>query len=90
MHGDFRVVNDAAGNIFARFNQSRTNVGWTAGVGIEHMLGSHWTARAEMRYVDLGTKSVSCTESITDLCSVYRGEFSNTLMLGLVGLSYKF
>ena len=87
---DYTVINDSAGNIFARFTQNRTKVGWTAGVGLEHMFGPHWTARAEARYVDLGTKSVSCTEGSSGLCGAYRGEFSNTLMMGLVGLNYKF
>ena len=77
----------------ASFNQDRTKVGWTAGVGIEHMFSRHWTARAEFRYVDLGTSEVACT-SADDLRSCvsnnFRDEFSNTLMLGLVGLNYKF
>src|SRR4029079_6854867 len=89
-NNDHTVINDPSGNIFARFTQNRTKVGWTAGVGVEHMFGPHWTARAEVRYVDLGTKNVSCTEGNGVLCTAYRGEFSNTLMMGLVGLSYKF
>jgi outer membrane immunogenic protein len=90
VNNDYAVINDFAGNIFARFTQDRTKVGWTAGIGVEHMFGPHWTARAEVRYVDLGTTSVPCNEGTTNLCSAYRGEFSNTLMMGLVGLSYKF
>jgi outer membrane immunogenic protein len=90
VNNDYTVINDSAGNIFARFIQNRTKVGWTAGIGVEHMFGPHWTARAEFRYVDLGTKGVSCTEGITVLCGTYRGEFSNTLVMGLVGLNYKF
>ena len=89
VRNDFTVF-DVDSNIFARFNQNRTKVGWTAGFGIEHMFGPHWTARGELRYVDLGTKAVSCTEGFPDLCSTYRGEFSNTLVMGLVGLNYKF
>jgi outer membrane immunogenic protein len=90
VRNDFKVIDDFDGVIFARFSQNRTKVGWTAGLGVEHMFGPHWTARAELRYVDLGTKAVSCTEGIPDLCSTYRGEFSNTLVMGLVGLNYKF
>jgi outer membrane immunogenic protein len=75
------------------FPQDQTKVGWTAGVGAEYMLSQHWTARAEFRYVDLGRNSVACTTT-TRSCSIgrsaYRGEFSNTLKLGLVGLNYKF
>jgi outer membrane immunogenic protein len=78
------------------FNQRQTRIGWTAGVGAEYMFSPHWTARAEFRYVDLGTKQVSCTVTGSDGCTFpnsdtpYRGEFSNKLMLGLVGLDYKF
>lgn len=73
------------------FAQNQTKVGWTAGVGVEHMLSQHWTARAEFRYVDLGTATIAC-DSNFDGCSTfgYRGTFSNTLKLGLVGLNYKF
>ncbi|HEY6257856.1 MAG TPA: porin family protein, partial [Xanthobacteraceae bacterium] len=72
-----------------------TRLGWTAGVGFEHMFASHLTFRGEFRYVDLGRTSVTCTGIVSSNCSptnpfAYRGEFSNTLMSGLVGLGYKF
>jgi len=73
----------------ASFSQNRTKVGWTAGVGVEHMFSRHWTARAEFRYVDLGKTTVSCRDNLGS-CVSYRGDFSNTLKLGLVGLAYKF
>jgi len=75
------------------FAQNQTKLGWTAGVGIEHILGRHWTARAEFRYVDLGQTDVTCAAVVGNrVCGggTYRGEFSNTLMMGLVGLNYKF
>jgi outer membrane immunogenic protein len=79
--------------LVASFTENKTKVGWTAGVGVEHMFSQHWTARAEFRYVDLGTTSVACA-SATDFNDCvgfgYRGTFSNTLKLGLVGLAYKF
>ena len=79
------------GSVFSSFVQDDTKVGWTAGVGVEHMFSPHWTARAEFRYVDLGKTKVSCTETaIIDCASNYRGEFSNTLLLGMGGLDYKF
>lgn len=82
-------------NVHTSFVQSQTKVGWTAGAGIEHMLSQHWTARAEFRYVDLGKASVSCGVSGAPdfngcISNGYRGEFSNRLMLGLIGLAYKF
>jgi outer membrane immunogenic protein len=77
----------------ASFTQNKTKVGWTAGVGVEHMVSRHWTARAEFRYVDLGTTAVACSSATNFnqcVALAYRGDFSNTLKLGLVGLSYKF
>ena len=89
---DYSLFNDRAGTLFTRFTQNRTNIGWTAGVGLDHMFGPQWTARAEFRYIDLGTRTVGCTEGSFTVCTDfgYRGEFSNTLMMGLVGLNYKF
>jgi len=62
------------------------------------MLSQHWTARAEFRYVDLGKSEVACTSTGAPagqdfqscISNSYRGDFSNTLKLGLVGLAYKF
>jgi len=71
------------------FSQNATKVGWTVGAGIEQKLSANWSAKAEFRYVDLGSSTVSCTSG-TNNCAGYRGEFSNKLMMGLVGLNYKF
>jgi len=84
-----------AGAVYAGFSENATRLGWTAGVGVEHMFSSHWTLRGEFRYVDLGKKSVACSGPIPSNCttfgtSTYRGEFSNTLTSGLVGIGYKF
>jgi outer membrane immunogenic protein len=86
--------NVAPGAFYDGFSRSQTQVGWTAGVGFEHMLDRHWTIRAEARYVDLGrSDSGSC---IGAGCAnlgpnlPYRGEFSNTLVTGMAGVGYKF
>jgi outer membrane immunogenic protein len=36
---------------------SETNVGWTAGGGIEYAIGHHWTVKAEYLHYDLGNQS---------------------------------
>lgn len=85
----FAVADDRS--IVSGFFQNQTKTGWTVGAGVEHMFGPHWTARAEFRYVDLGKTNVNCTEIAPGSCPTgYRGEFSNKLKLGLVGLAYKF
>ncbi len=91
-------LSSAISDRLASFTQNQTKAGWTAGVGAEHMFGQHWSARAEFRYVDLGKTNVACSSATNfDSCMTlgqsggpYRGEFSNKLMLGLVGLAYKF
>jgi outer membrane immunogenic protein len=84
----------APGGMFGGFSQNNTQVGWTVGAGFEHMLDPHWTVRGEARYVDLGRSSVTCTNGAINSCfgvsNAYRGEFSNTLMTGMVGVGYKF
>src|SRR5215468_9196525 len=54
------------GTVDTVFAQSRTKVGWTAGVGVEHMFTPNWTLRAEFRYVDLGATKVDCTSPTDD------------------------
>lgn len=70
----------------------KVRTGWTAGGGIEHRLGANWTARIEGRYVDLGSASTICAPAGNSNCNLwnYRGDFSNTLLMGLAGVSLKF
>jgi outer membrane immunogenic protein len=71
--------------------QNQTKTGWTLGAGAERMFAPNWTARAELRYVDLGKTSVECVPGAgVCLNADRRTEFSNSLWMGQVGLSYKF
>jgi outer membrane immunogenic protein len=45
----------------APFSNSKTNVGWTVGGGIEGHLGGNWTGKLEYLYMDLGTVNNSVT-----------------------------
>jgi outer membrane immunogenic protein len=78
----------------AQFNSNmivdKVRTGWTVGGGVEHMFARNWTARAEVRYADLGSNSATCTPPGGDCGFAYRGEFSNKLLMGLVGASLKF
>ena len=51
--GDVKATQAGVGSV------SDTNVGWTAGAGIEAAVIANWTAKIEYLYVDLG--DVSCT-----------------------------
>ena len=78
---------------FAGFSENKTMLGWTAGVGFEHMFDRHWTVRGEFRYVDLGRSTVSCVSVAQIACNTgttYHGDFSNSLITGMVGVGYKF
>lgn len=48
-------------NSFTGFSQSRTDIGWTVGAGMEVALNSNWSARAEYLYIDLNDRSHSVT-----------------------------
>jgi outer membrane immunogenic protein len=62
---------------------STTNVGWTAGGGIEFALPGHWSAKAEYLYVDLGNFSCSScgptAQSVSFTANLFRG-----------GINYRF
>ena len=83
------IANIDDGGLTGSFIDGKTRLGWTAGVGVEHMFAPHWTLRGEWRYVDLGTHGAQCANG-NDVCTGTHVDFSNTLMLGLVGLAYKF
>jgi outer membrane immunogenic protein len=83
------------GNVLlASTTENTTRVGWTAGAGVEHMITRNWTVRAELRYVDLGRSTRTCVPGGAaldpDFCAGYRGQFSNSMFKGLVGVDYKF
>lgn len=84
-----------AGAVFSSFSEDTTRVGWTVGAGFEHMFDPHWMVRGEFRYVDLGRTTVQCADVVPLAACTgpglnKRGEFSNTLMTGTVGVGYKF
>jgi outer membrane immunogenic protein len=66
-----------------------TRIGWTAGLGVEHMFARNWTVRGEVRYVDFGSSTVTSTSPVPGM-PTYRGEFSNNLVMGLVGVDFRF
>jgi outer membrane immunogenic protein len=68
-----------------------TKAGWTIGGGIEQMLTKNLTIRGEVRHVDLGDASATCGVHPGGLCfGLYRGQFSNKLLMGLAGATLKF
>jgi len=43
----------------AALTASQTRAGWTAGLGLEYLLGRSWSAKIEYNYLDLGTDVLS-------------------------------
>ena len=70
-----------------------TNVGWTAGAGIEGAIGGGWTARLEYLYVDLGKVDGSFVTVIPALGGgVIVSNYSSHITDNVVrlGINYKF
>jgi outer membrane immunogenic protein len=77
--GDVKADNSLAGEA------SDTRFGWTAGLGIEYALLSHWSVKAEYLYVDLG--NLDCTA-----CNAAGADDNVSFKSHLVraGLNYRF
>ena len=66
---------------------SSTQVGWTAGAGVEGALAPNWTARVELLYVDFG--NASCTTA----CDPFFGTTTSVALTETIvraGVDYKF
>ena len=68
------------------FSSKSTRTGWVAGGGIEYAFASNWTARAEGLYMDFGNRTYVVDIGGTNS----RFRVDNTLVVGRVGLNYKF
>jgi outer membrane immunogenic protein len=67
------------------FSASSTRAGWVIGGGVETMWWNNWTVRVEGLYVDLGQQTVS---SISN-GGAFQATFSNSGVIGRIGLNYK-
>jgi outer membrane immunogenic protein len=85
-----RIASDAGNPLF--LGQTSTQVGWTAGAGIEWGFAPNWSLKGEYRYVDLGTMTCSqqtvangggCS-ALTPVSVPFRES------IGLVGINFRF
>jgi outer membrane immunogenic protein len=76
--------NGLHGDPFTTKSVSKTQVGWTAGAGIEHMLDPHWTVALEALYVDLGNSTGSNVDGSKTTT------FRNTAAIARLKVNYKF
>jgi outer membrane immunogenic protein len=101
------VSNCAPGNYFsgtltpAVITHSATKLGWTAGMGVDMVLGSHWVARAQYRFSDFGylagrsanftdVRTCSGCPSATSTPLTVSYEFLMMQHIFELGLAYKF
>jgi outer membrane immunogenic protein len=49
------------GQTFGLVSESHTNVGWTAGAGVEAGFAAHWSAKIEYLFVDLASNTYALT-----------------------------
>ena len=75
------------------FSTNATNFGWTAGAGIEGVIGGNWTARLEYLYVDLGRVNGAFLTTLGAfgggvLSANYSSRVTDNIVR--VGINYKF
>lgn len=69
---------------------SRTALGWTAGVGLEAVLSGPWSAKMEYLYVDLGDRSLPAPQNVVASPFAWTHSARLTENIVRVGLNYKF
>jgi outer membrane immunogenic protein len=70
-------------------SNSKIATGWTVGGGIETMLGSNWSAKAEYLYIDAGGQAVF-NPNAGALLTADTARFDNRFHVFKFGLNYKF
>ena len=65
-----------------------TNVGWTAGAGLEYMFAPQWSVKVEYRHVDLGSVTGTCPATTCGVATSVKTTFSDDA--GLLGFNYHF
>ncbi|MET1045346.1 MAG: outer membrane beta-barrel protein [Hyphomicrobium sp.] len=80
---------------FRFFSSSDTQIGWTAGGGVDYLLSDHWAFRADALYVDLGSEDHTFTvtpggcDDPDESCSL-RAKWNDGFWVARVGLTYLF
>jgi outer membrane immunogenic protein len=76
------------------FSSNSAKVGWTAGVGVEHMFAGmpHWSFKAEALWVQLENTTVTNPgpSPLNVTGGPFHTQFQNEAVIGRLGLNYKF
>ena len=87
------AITISGAGLSATLATSHTNVGWTAGAGIETQLIGNWTGKIEYLYLDLGSVSSNLPTAIPGLFGgTLTGATSSRITDNIVrvGINYKF
>jgi outer membrane immunogenic protein len=78
---------DFGGVVAGPLNINKTQVGWVAGLGVEHKFNQNWSLKAEYLYYDLG--KVSSSFGITDpTTATYTADVNTQIHVGRIGIAY--
>lgn len=84
-------VNLKYNSYFGSFSTSDTQVGWTAGLGAEFMIGSNWTVKAEYLHVQLDGTKLDLTVPVEEGSPLKaRIKADQDINILRAGLNYKF
>ncbi len=73
-------------------SSSTTKVGWTGGGGVEWLFDSHWSAKIEYQFVDLGSETLRVTAASPTpgtRASSFNVTFKDQLNVVRLGINYK-
>jgi outer membrane immunogenic protein len=73
-------------------DSSETLSGWTVGVGVESLIGAHWSVRAEYRYADFGrdSETILTGGDPTPNGDAVRADIETTAHIVNIGIAYRF
>jgi len=61
VYGTFGLAYGDLDGQFGGMSETRTELGWTGGVGLEYGFAPNWSAKAEYLYMDLGDRNFTIT-----------------------------
>ena len=84
-----RLCSSPGGALNSAGSDSKVEVGWTAGAGIEYGIGK-WSAKLEYLYYDLGEHSFSVQHNLAPPGVLFVPEFQNRGSILRAGLNHRF
>jgi outer membrane immunogenic protein len=93
-HDRYTISNVALPPLATAFSSSATSthMGWTFGMGVEYLIGGHWSAKIEYDYMDFGTDRTDFPVTNPAIAaSNYRNwDISQNVHVMKVGINYRF